>query len=264
VKSCDVFFYQIGLRLGVDKLAEYAFGFNLGKKSRISIPHELPGLIPTSEWKERRFKEPWMKGETVSVSIGQGFDLVTPLQLAVAYAAIANGGKVVRPRLLLKMRDRAGNVVPGPDTVVLSRVPISQENLAIVRDALEGVVMETGGTGGRARVRGVRVAGKTGTSQVVGLEHTEELDEDEIAFRHRDHAWFAAFAPAEAPEIVVAVIVEHGGHGGSAAAPIAQKVLARYFEKKDAAAAALSQAALGGEVTLVDNGVGTGERNAGN
>ena len=238
VKSCDVYFYQVGLRLGVDRLAKYAFGFKLGNRSRISIPHELPGLIPTSEWKERRFEEPWMRGETVSASIGQGFDLVTPLQLAVAYAAIANGGEVMRPRLLLEMRDREGNVVPGPDPVVLSQVPVSAENLAIVRDGLEGVVMETGGTGGRARIRGVRVAGKTGTSQVVGLEHTEGLEEDEIAIRLRDHAWFAAYAPADAPEIVVAVIVEHGRHGGSTAAPVAQKVLARYFEKKAAAEAA--------------------------
>jgi penicillin-binding protein 2 len=174
----------------------------------------------------------------VSISIGQGFDLVTPLQLAVAYAAIANGGKVMRPRLILTTRDLDGNVVPGPDPIVLGRVDVSAENLAIVRDALEGVVMETGGTGGRARVRGIRVAGKTGTSQVVGLEHTEDLEEDEVTIRHRDHAWFATYAPAEAPEIVISVIVEHGGHGGSAAAPIAQKVLARYFEKKAAALAA--------------------------
>lgn len=237
VKSCDVYFYQVGLRLGIDRIAKYAFGFNLGKRSRIDIPHELPGLIPTREWKERRFKEPWIRGETVSASIGQGFDLVTPLQLAVAFASIANGGEVFRPRLVLQTRDLAGNVKPGPDPVILGRAPVSAENLAIVRAALEGVVMEPEGTGGRARVRGVRVAGKTGTSQVVGLEHTEGLEEEEVAIRHRDHAWFASYAPAEAPEIVVAVIVEHGGHGGSAAAPIAQKVLARYFEKKAAAEA---------------------------
>jgi len=243
VKSCDVYFYQVGLRLGVDRLARYALGFGLGSHTGIGIPHELPGLIPTSEWKERRFAEPWIKGETVSASIGQGFDLVTPLQLAVAYAAIANGGAVMRPRLVLETRDNEGNVASGPDSVVLDRVPVSAENLALVRAGLEGVVMEPGGTGRRARVRGVRVAGKTGTAQVVGLEHTEDLDDEEVALRHRDHAWFVAYAPAEAPEIVVSVIVEHGGHGGSAAAPIAQKVLARYFEKQAAAAAASAAAA---------------------
>ena len=238
VKSCDVYFYQVGLRLGIDRLAHFAAGFNLGHKTRIPISHELPGLIPTSEWKERRFKEPWIRGETVSASIGQGFDLVTPVQLAVAYAALVNGGEVLQPRLVLKTRDRGGRVRRGPERAIVRKVPVSSGNLAVVRDALEGVVMESGGTGGRARVKGVRIGGKTGTSQVVALEHTEGMEEDEIARKYRDHAWFASFAPVEAPEIVVAVIVEHGGHGGSAAAPIAQKVMARYFEKKAAAEAA--------------------------
>jgi penicillin-binding protein 2 len=229
VESCDVFFYETGLALGVDRLAFFARGFNLGRRSQIRLPHEQPGLIPTSAWKERRFSEPWMRGETVSVSIGQGFDLVTPLQLAMGYAAIANGGKLLRPRLVLRTQDVDGNIEPGPEAETLGTVPVSAENLAIVRAALTGVVNEPGGTGGRARVPGVLVAGKTGTAQVVGLQHTEGIVDDEIEFRHRDHAWFAAFAPADAPEIAVAAIIEHGGHGGSAAGPVVQKVLAAYF-----------------------------------
>jgi penicillin-binding protein 2 len=232
-ESCDVFFYELGLELGVDKLAYFARGFGLGSRSGINIPNESIGLVPTSAWKERRFSEPWMKGETVSTSIGQGFNLVTPLQLAVAYAAIANGGQVVRPRLVLRSKDVDGNEVEGPAPEVVESVPVDPEHLARIREALEAVVQEPRGTGGRSRVKGVRVAGKTGTAQVVSLKHTENLEEDEIQIRHRDHAWFAAFAPAEAPEIAVAALVEHGGHGGAAAAPIVQKVLAAYFAEDE-------------------------------
>ena len=164
--------------------------------------------------------------------LGQGFNLVTPLQLAVAFAAIASGGNVLRPRLLLRSEDPEGNVEPGPAPEIKATVPVAPEHLARVRDALEGVVHKRGGTGWRSRVPDVRVAGKTGTAQVVGLKHTEGLEDHEIDIRHRDHAWFVGYAPAGDPEIVVAVVVEHGGHGGAAAAPIVQKVLETYFEKQ--------------------------------
>ncbi len=234
VESCDVYFYTIGKDLGVDRLAFFAQGFNLGRRTGIQLPQEMPGLVPTAAWKERRFKERWMPGETISTSIGQGFNVVTPLQLAVAYGAIANGGKLVKPRIVLRIADAEGRLVDGslPEDEEAGTVPVRREHLDRVRAALEGVVHEIGGTGARARVTGVRVAGKTGTAQVVGLKHTDGLDDDEISFELRDHAWFVGFAPAEAPEIVVAAVVEHGGHGGSAAGPIVQKVLARYFEKR--------------------------------
>jgi penicillin-binding protein 2 len=232
VESCDVYFYTIGKDLGVDRLAFFARGFGLGKPTGISLPQEKAGIVPTSAWKERRFKEQWMAGETISTSIGQGFNLTTPIQLAVAYGAIANGGAVVTPRLVQRVADSEGRLVEVPRPDPPQRVPVRPEILALVRAALEGVVHETGGTGARARVPGVRVAGKTGTAQVVALKHTEGLEDDEIAFELRDHAWFVGFAPAEAPEIVVAALSEHGGHGGSAAGPIVQKVLARYFEKR--------------------------------
>jgi len=236
VQSCDVYFYTAGLKLGIDRLAFFARGFSLGRRTGIALASEQSGLVPTAAWKETRFGEPWGAGETVSASIGQGFDLVTPLQLAVAYAAIANGGRVVRPRLVLSLQDSDGRLVPGPAPEIRSTVPVSEKYLALVRDALTGVVEEPRGTGGRARVPGMRVAGKTGTAQVVHLRHTEDLEEEEVPLKYRDHAWFVAFAPADAPQIVVAVLGEHGGHGGSAAAPIAQRVLARWSEKHAPAA----------------------------
>lgn len=230
-ESCDVFFYNVGLRLGIDRMAEYARGFGLGALTGSPFRQERPGLVPTAEWKRHRFKEPWMDGETLSAAIGQGFNLVTPLQLAVAFAAIANGGKVLKPRLVLERFDDQGNLVEKPGVTVRRRVPVDPQNLAVVRKGLEAVVMEPGGTGGRARVPGLSVSGKSGTAQVVSLQHTEGLDEDQMPVQYRDHAWFAAFAPSEDPKIVVVVLLEHGGHGGAHAAPIAQKVLAAWWKK---------------------------------
>jgi penicillin-binding protein 2 len=231
-QSCDVYFYTNGVKLGIDRIAHYARSFGLGHRTGIRLANEAPGLIPSTEWKKRRFGVVWYPGETVSASIGQGYNLYTPLQLAVAYAAVANGGKVLQPRLLLRLEARDGTVLEEFPPVVRSEIPIAPQHLAAVRRGLEGVVEEPGGTGRRARVPGVRVAGKTGTAQVVRLEHTEGMKEEEIPIRYRDHGWFGAFAPADAPEIAVAVFVEHGLHGASAAAPIAQRILARYFEKK--------------------------------
>jgi penicillin-binding protein 2 len=231
VRSCDVYYYQLGVRLGVDRIATFAKAFNLGRLTGIPLPDEKPGLIPSSDWKLRRFKTPWYPGETVSISIGQGYDLTTPLQLAVSYAAIANGGTLYQPRLVLK-RGRAEGGLEETKPKITGNVPVKPENLALIRAALNGVVEQPGGTGSKARVPGVSVAGKTGTAQVIRLEHFDGVKESKVPIKYRDHAWFVAFAPAEDAEIVVAVISEHGGHGGSAAAPLAQKVLAKYFEKK--------------------------------
>jgi len=188
VRSCDVFFYQTGLKLGIDRIADFVQALSFGRLTGISLPEEKPGLIPTEEWKLRRFSEPWMVGETVSASIGQGFDLVTPLQLAVAYGALATG-VVVKPRLVLRVEKPDGSLLQETKPKLGSRLPISEANLAIVRKGLAGVVNEPGGTGGRAPLPGIPVAGKT-------------------------------------------VLNAHAGHGGSAAAPIAQRILAKYFEKQ--------------------------------
>lgn len=232
VHSCDVYFYQLGVKLGIDRIAKYAKLFGFGQLTGIDLPGEKPGLVPTREWKERVKKEPWQKGETVSVSIGQGANLTTATQLAVAFSVIGNGGTRVQPRLLRRLESWDGKEVRPIDPPHPTKVGISPDVLAVVSRALKGVVQEPRGTGGRARVPGVEVAGKTGTTQVVRLDLVKDLEDEEIPLRYRDHALFAAYAPASDPEIAIAVIVEHAGAGGgSVAAPIAQKVLARYFEK---------------------------------
>jgi penicillin-binding protein 2 len=231
-RSCDVFFYTFGVKLGIDRMARHLTTFGLGSPTGVELGGEASGVVPSSAWKKKQLGEPWYPGETVSASIGQGYNLVTPLQLAVAYAAIANGGKLLRPRLVLRLEDRDG--VPERHFPVedLGDVSVGPSALGIVRDGLMAVVEETRGTGSRARVEGVKVGGKTGTVQVVSLDRTEGLEDEEIPVRFRDHAWFAAFAPVEDPEIAVAVFVEHGLHGSSAAAPIAQRILQRYFDKQ--------------------------------
>ncbi|MCP5068912.1 MAG: penicillin-binding protein 2 [bacterium] len=231
-ESCDVFFYTYGEKLGIDRLAIYSKAFGIGSTPGLGLGTEASGLVPSSSWKRRRFGEPWYPGETVSASIGQGFNLYTPMQLAIAYAALANGGKVMKPRLVLRLETRDGITVKTFPTEQTGEVPVTAARLALVRRGLRAVVEEPHGTGGRARVPGVEVAGKTGTAQVVRLDRVEGLKENEIPIRQRDHGWFGAFAPADDPEIVVAVFVEHGLHGSTAAAPIAQRILARYFEKK--------------------------------
>jgi len=233
VQSCDVYFYRAGLDIGVDRMAEYMAAFGLGSQTGIGLESERAGVNPSSAWKEKRFGKPWFSGETVSISIGQGYVVLTPLQLAVAYGALGTG-QVVRPRLVKESVSPDGVATPEPVEIV-RQVPIDAQNLEIVRKALRGVVVEGGGTGRRAQVPGLDVGGKTGTSQVVKLEHTEGMSDKAIPWKYRDHAWFASLAPVDAPEIVVVVLAEHGGHGGSAAAPVAQRVLARWWEKQHAA-----------------------------
>lgn len=244
VRSCDVYFYEAGRRLGVDRIAHFARMFGLGGLSGIDLAEEKPGLIPTAAWKMRRFGDRWHPGETISISIGQGYDLVTPLQLAVSYGAIATG-RAMQPHLLKSVERPDGSVVFEAAPKVLSEVQVKPEYLDAVRDGLRGVVMEPGGTGGRARIPGITVAGKTGTAQVIRLEAFKNVPEEKIPVKYRDHAWFVAWAPVEAPEIVVAVLAEHGGHGGAAAAPIAQRVMARYFEKTRGTRAANGAAGAG-------------------
>ncbi|SMC28003.1 peptidoglycan glycosyltransferase [Desulfacinum hydrothermale DSM 13146] len=234
VESCDVYFYQTGLKLGVDAIARYARMFGFGQKTGIDLPGERSGLVPTRQWKKRTKGVSWQKGETLTIAIGQGFDLVTPLQLAMAYAALANGGTLLKPRIVDRIE--AGFPADGlraPSGSVRRQLPIDKKNLELVRQALQGVVEEPRGTAHRIRVPGVRMAGKTGTAQVVHMPEgmSRKLWEKMSKDLHKDHAWFVGYAPAEDPEIVVAVLVEHGGHGSSGAAPLAQKVILSYLEK---------------------------------
>jgi penicillin-binding protein 2 len=228
-ESCDVYFYLVGQRLGVDRLASYARDFGLGEKTQIELEHEKSGLAPTSEWKLRRHQEPWQEGETLSVAIGQGFNLVTPLQACRMAVVAANGGTLYRPQYIEK--------IIGPDsTVIRSFSPIIEKQMKdkhnffdLINKGLVGVVNSKHGTGSSAKLEGITVAGKTGTAQVVHLKNVPTDLEGEVPYKYRDHAWFVCYAPAEKPEIAIAVLLEHGGHGGSAAGPVAKSVLMRYF-----------------------------------
>ena len=227
VESCDVFFYTLGAKLGVDRLAHYARALGLGRKTGIEFLPESAGLVPTADWKQRRFDEPWMGGETLSIAIGQGFNLWTPIQLATSYAAIANGGALLRPFVVQQVEDPQGNVLRSWGTDTLGRVPVSRSSLSTLRAALRGVVHDEHGTGWRMRrlAHGLDAAAKTGTAQVVALSVSEGLDPDEMPEALQDHAWFVTYVPAERPRILVAVLVEHGGSGSAVAAPIARRVV---------------------------------------
>jgi penicillin-binding protein 2 len=245
VRSCDVFFYRVAELLkpsdhqpAVNILAYYARALGLGSATQIGLDHEMPGLVPTSEWKERKFHEPWMDGETISLAIGQGANQWTPLQMANLYATIGNGGTRYRPQLIQRVTDASGKVTQEFEPEVAGQVPISARALDLVRDALRGVVNEPHGTAYAAMQglpKDVQVAGKTGTAQVVNMGADPPKDAD-LPEELRDHAWFVSFVPVEQPRIAIAVLVEHGGHGASAAAPIAKKLIAAFLEdeKKDA------------------------------
>ena len=232
-ESCDVYFYKVGLLVGVDVLAEYANSLGLGHKTNIAFEYEKSGLIPTANWKKLAKGEPWQEGETLSIAIGQGFNLVTPLQVCQMTSALANGGILYQPFLVEKIIDPEGQVIKEFKPLVDVELVGFDKYLALIRDGLVAAVNERHGTGNAARLKNITVAGKTGTAQVVAMEKFKETDEEDVAYKHRDHAWFTSFAPAENPEIAVTVLVEHGGHGGSAAAPVAKKVLEKYFAKKE-------------------------------
>ncbi len=243
VRSCDVFFYQVGQRLGVDAIAEYAHRFGLGAPTGITLEHESGGIIPSSAWKRQRFGEPWYAGETLSVAIGQGYVTTTPLQMANVIAAIANNGTVYRPQFVKRVETPDGTVVRAEEPVVERDLGFKKTTLLQIRQALSDVVNTSRGTGSKARVKGIEVGGKTGTSQVgkLGAERTKQ---GHMARERKDHAWFIAFAPVSSPEIAVAVLAEHAGeHGGTAAAPIAQQVIAHYFGVADDDDATIRQTA---------------------
>lgn len=235
-QSCDVFFYNCGMRLGVDRIAQYANMFGLGEKTGIGLNGEHPGLIPTSFWKKRATGVPWQKGETLSVSIGQGFDLATPIQMAAAYAAIGNGGNLWQPYVVRRIE---GNSTEENDEIrakLKEKIPIEPRYFDIVRKGLLDVVEE--GTAKLIRNKTVQIAGKTGTAQVVRVADgaNRKLVARMAKEKNRDHAWFVGYAPADDPKIVVSAIVEHGEHGASTAAPMVQKVILSYLGSKSTGA----------------------------
>lgn len=224
VQSCDVFFYNLGKDLGIDRMHEYSTRLGLGRKTGIDLPGEQPGLMPSSEWKQKVFHERWYPGETISLAIGQGALTTTPLQLAFSIGGIASGGYFARPHLIAwKDMEALGQEIPLPTEF---RVPLREQTVALVTDGLYGVVNEGGGTGRRGRIQGLDVGGKTGTAQVASIKASEADD------TLKDNAWFVGLAPRRNPEIVVVALYEGGEHG-YLATPVVREVIKAYFDKKE-------------------------------
>ena len=230
-ESCDVYFYQVGLRLGVDRLAWYAKAFGLGSPTGVQLDHEANGLIPTAAWKKKRTGVPWQEGETLSIAIGQGFNLATPIQMAVLTAAVANGGYRYRPLILDSIKLADGEVLKENKTKLIGKLPVSQAHLDVVKLGLWKVVNSENGTARGSRMADIDMSGKTGTSQVISRKEDEPMAEEDRPAHLRPHAWFVAYAPSDNPTIAVAVIVEHGEHGSGAAAPIAKEMIKIFLRK---------------------------------
>ena len=229
-QSCDVFYYTVGDRVGLDALSEMARRFGYGQPTGLDLGREITGIIPDS--KTITPESGSARAHAINASIGQGEINVTPLQQAVAYAAIANGGDVVVPQIVLRIESPEGKVIREFHPEIARKLGLKESSLQAVRAGLVAVVNEPGGTGYRSRLQDIEFAGKTGTAQVMKLGQKQKLDPTSQAYFSRDHAWFAAFAPASDPEIVVVVLNEHGGWGAEAAAPAAARIISAYFRMK--------------------------------
>lgn len=228
VISCDTYYYGLAVELGIDRMHDYLDLFGFGKKTGIDMEGESSGLLPSTAWKMKRHKQLWYAGDTVSAGIGQGYMLATPLQLAAATATLANDGHGYRPHFIKQIQRHNQNsplFQPQANPVV----PMLPQDIDLVKRAMEAVT-QPGGTAASASAGAeYRLAGKTGTAQVVGMKQGESYDTSKLSEYNRDHAWFLVFAPADKPRIAIAVLAENGGHGGSVAAPIARKVLDYYL-----------------------------------
>jgi penicillin-binding protein 2 len=242
-ESCDVWFYEVSLLVGIERMSSMARQLGLGRTYQLPLDNEKPGLIPDKGWKHQRYNRPWYKGETVIAAIGQGYVLATPLQLAVMTATIANGGDLYQPQIIKRIETPTGEIIKDYPPSKIHDSELNMRQLAYVKKGMEQVVNDPRGTGKSSHLDQVIVAGKTGTAQVIRLKDDpvegETIDVEEIAYRHRDHALFVAYAPAKEPQIAVAVVVEHGQHGGSAAGPIARQIFEQYFNSKDESAGQL-------------------------
>jgi penicillin-binding protein 2 len=218
VHSCDVFFYNVGKQLGIDRISFYAGNLGLGHKTGVDLPGEEPGVMPSEAWKERLFHQKWYPGETISVAIGQGAIATTPIQLAYVIGGIITGGRFHQPHLLL-----TNEAAPEID------FPISDSTVETVTQGMYGVVNEQGGTGSGSKLPGIELCGKTGSAQVISNQGLARTGKQAAL---KDNAWFVGFAPRQNPEIVVSVLVQGGEHGASAAAPIAKNVVKAYYDKK--------------------------------
>lgn len=245
--SCDTFFYGLALDLGIEKLTSYVRHFGFGERSGLDMVGEMRGLLPTPEWKTQRYKQKWFAGETIIVGIGQGYTLVTPMQLAQAVSILANNGIAMRPHLLktVEMPDHQKRY-DIPQTQ-MDQVPMDSEAIDIVHKGMIDVTKPGGTAASVGAGAPYEIAAKTGTAQVVGIKQGAKYNAAALDERHRDHALFIAFAPANDPKIAVAVIVENGGHGGSAAGPIARQVMDYYLLGK------INKVVTGGETNAREN-----------
>jgi penicillin-binding protein 2 len=220
LESCDIFFYNVGMRLGIDRLSYYGSKLGIGHKTGIDLPSEEQGLMPSAEWVERVFHRKWYAGETISVSTGQGAVTTTPLQLARMIGGIAMGGVFKQPHLL-KDAPNVGE----------ERFTLSEPTVEKITDAMYGVVNEEGGTARSIRLPGIEVSGKSGTAQVIGYATRDRVGKQK---QFEDNAWFVGYAPRRNPEIVVSVLVQESGkHGGEAAGPVVRDVIKAYYDKKN-------------------------------
>ena len=228
VVSCDTYFYGLATEMGIENMHSYLTRFGFGQKTGLDMEGETSGLLPSTEWKAKRYQQIWYPGDTVSAGIGQGYNLVTPLQLAYATAIVANDGVAFQPHLVKEMRGVNGGSLL-TEVKPLFDLKIDPEHLKLVKSAMEAVT-KPGGTAVSASYGApYRIAGKTGTAQVIAIKQGEKYDAKKVSEYNRDHAWFIAFAPAEKPRIAMAVLVENGGHGSTTAAPIARKVMDYYL-----------------------------------
>ena len=220
LKSCDVFFYTVGMKMGIDRLSYYGDKLGIGHKTGIDLPSEESGLMPSEQWVERVFHRKWYAGEAISVAIGQGAVTTTPVQLARLIGGIASGGVFKQPHLIKDVKD-----------VPEERVPLSEHTIEKITDAMYGVVNEPGGTGGRLKLTGVELSGKSGTAQVIGYNKMNLVKK---GTKFADNAWFVGYAPKRNPEICVAVLVQESGqHGGEAAGPVVRDIVKAYYDKKN-------------------------------
>lgn len=222
MESCDVFFYNVGLKLGINRIHDMSEAVGLTKITGIDLPGEKNGLVPSPEWKQKTYGQPWYEGETVSVSIGQGAVWLTPIQLAQLSAFVANEGVTFKPQIVNRIASLEGKTIKTFDPVMNTNIKLKKEVFRIVKEGMRGVVNEPSGTAYGSRLPNIIISGKTGTAQSVG-EKGKNLG---------DHAWFIAFAPFEEPTISMSILVEYGGHGSSAAAPVAKIIAETFFKER--------------------------------
>jgi len=229
VVSCDTYYYGLAVELGIDNMFNFLSQFGFGKPTGIDLEGETSGLMPSQEWKMKRYKQKWYAGDTVSAGIGQGYDLTTPMQLAFATAVLANDGVGYRPHLVRQVQHSGSKDTAMPQVKPEFTINLNPEHVALVKSAMVAVT-QPGGTAAQAGAGAAYAfAGKTGTAQVVGIKQGAKYDASQLSERNRDHAWFIGFAPADKPRIALAVLAENGGHGGVVAAPIARKVMDYYL-----------------------------------